>query len=125
MLFLMLEVSNLNQIALTSRAQDIHHHPCGDLEILAEQEFSAFFSAVTELFGSEQAELSAEDWIQELASVNVLPDSSDEWRRLSIKVSAQLAKRVTVAQGMPNEKRTVNAAQPAILVGKFIRRIKS
>jgi hypothetical protein len=32
---------------------------------LAERELSAFFRAVTDLFGAEQAELSAEDWLRE------------------------------------------------------------
>jgi len=40
---------------------------CADLMTMAERELSAFFNAVTQLFGSEQAELSAEDWLQELS----------------------------------------------------------
>jgi len=37
---------------------------CIEVMTMAERELSAFFNAVTQLFGSEQAELSAEDWLQ-------------------------------------------------------------
>jgi hypothetical protein len=90
----------LNQLAL-NRTDNNHDHACQDLEMMAEQEFAAFFNAITELFGTEQAELSAEDWLQELASINALPDSTHEWRRLTMKVSARLAKRVKIALPLP------------------------
>jgi hypothetical protein len=54
---------------------------CTDLTTMAERELSAFFNAVTQLFGSEQAELSAEEWLQELMTVDDLPTSTREWRR--------------------------------------------
>jgi hypothetical protein len=63
---------------------------CADLMSMAERELSAFFSAVTQLFGSEQAEISAEDWLQELMEVDVLPTSTREWRLISAKVSSRL-----------------------------------
>ena len=66
------------------------NHPCPDLMMMAEREFSAFFNAVTQLFGSEQAELSAEDWLQELIDSNVLPASAREWRLITAKVSTRL-----------------------------------
>jgi hypothetical protein len=40
---------------------------------MAKRELSAFFRPVTELFGSEQAEASAEDWLGELMASNDLP----------------------------------------------------
>jgi hypothetical protein len=66
---------------------------CADLMTMAERELSAFFNAVTQLFGSEQAELSAEDWLQELIEIDGLPASVREWRLISAKVSARLASR--------------------------------
>jgi hypothetical protein len=45
---------------------------------MAERELSAFVNAVTQLFGSEQAELSAEDWLQELIEIDGLPFSTRE-----------------------------------------------
>ena len=49
---------------------------------MAERELAAFFNAVTELFGSELAQLSAEDWLQELTAIDALPASAREWRRI-------------------------------------------
>jgi hypothetical protein len=70
---------------------------CADLMPMAERELSAFFNAVIELFGSEQAELSAEDWLQELIEIDGLPASAREWRSLTAKVSTRLASRVNAS----------------------------
>ena len=67
---------------------------CAEPTIRAEREFSAFFSAVAELFGPEQAELAAKDWLQQLEVMTDLPTSSRDWRLMSIEASARLAKRV-------------------------------
>ena len=70
---------------------------CADLARMAEHELSAFFSAVTELFGSAQAELSAEDWLQELIEIDGLPASAREWRSITAKVSTRLASRASAS----------------------------
>ena len=70
---------------------------CADLMAMAEQELSAFFRAATELFGSDQAELSAEDWLDELMVIERLPASAREWRSISTKVSARLATRMNAS----------------------------
>ncbi len=62
---------------------------------MAERELSAFFNAVTQLFGSEQPEISAEDWLQELIEIDGLPTSSREWRLITAKASTRLANRVS------------------------------
>ena len=67
---------------------------CADLMTMAEQELSAFFNAVSQLFGSEQAELSAEDWLRELIETDGLPASTGEWRLITANVSTRLANRV-------------------------------
>ena len=79
---------------------------CGDLMTMAERELAAFFSAVTELFGSEQAELSAEDWLQELMAIKIhdmaiddLPASTRQWRQLTVKAAARLASLHTETKG--------------------------
>ena len=71
---------------------------------MAEQELAAFFSAVTQSFGSEQAELSAEDWLHELSALNIddlrnndLSASPRQWRLLTVKASSRLAGRVNVS----------------------------
>jgi hypothetical protein len=67
---------------------------CVDFIKMAERELSAFFNAVTQLFGAEQADLSAEDWLQELTEIDGLPASTREWRLITAKVSTRLASRV-------------------------------
>src|SRR5580704_14637856 len=68
--------------------------PCPDLVTMAERELSAFFNVVSRAFGSEQAEISAEDWLQELIETDGLPSTTSEWRLISAKVSTRLASRV-------------------------------
>ena len=68
--------------------------PCPDLMKMAERELSAFFNVVTRRFGSEQAKLSAEDWLHELIEIDDLPVSTREWRSITAKVSTRLASRV-------------------------------
>jgi hypothetical protein len=70
------------------------NHPCPDLTAMAERELSAFFNAVTKLFGSEQATLSAEDWLHEMIESDVLSASIREWRQITAKASTRLAGRV-------------------------------
>jgi len=68
-----------------------------DATTMAERELSAFFIAVTALYGPEQAEASAEDWLRELMASNGLPTSTREWRTLTIAAAAQLASRLTAS----------------------------
>ena len=68
---------------------------------MAERELSAFFNAVTEVFGAEQAEISAEDWLQEVIDIDGLPASTREWRLITAKASTRLASRVS-ASSLPS-----------------------
>jgi hypothetical protein len=70
---------------------------CADFITTAERELSAFFRAVTQRFGSEQAKLSAEDWLQELIEIDGLPASTREWRLITAKASTRLASRVSAS----------------------------
>jgi hypothetical protein len=70
---------------------------CADLMTMAERELSAFFNAVTQLFGSEQAKLSAEDWLQQLIEIDGLPTSAREWRLITAKVSTRLSRGVNAS----------------------------
>jgi hypothetical protein len=96
----------MNQFALTKPPKN-HDLICDDLMTMAEHELAAFFSAVTALFGSEQAEISADDWLQELMAIsmndlrnndlqnndlqnNDLHASTRQWRLLTVKASARL-----------------------------------
>jgi hypothetical protein len=70
---------------------------CPALMTMAERELSAFFQAVSQSFGSEQAELSAEDWLHELTEIAGLPASTRELRLITAKASTRLASRVTAS----------------------------
>jgi hypothetical protein len=66
---------------------------------LADRELASFIGAVTELFGPEEARLSAGDWLDESALVDSPPRStSRDWRAVTVAASARLAKRLTVAR---------------------------
>jgi hypothetical protein len=73
-----------------------------DLLTMANRELSAFFSAVAELFGSEQAEQSANDWLQELVASHDLPASARQWRTLTLTAAARLASRVNASKTKRN-----------------------
>jgi hypothetical protein len=67
---------------------------CAKLMTMAKRELGAFISAVTELFGPEQARLAAEDWVDELVLMEALPGLTDrDWRSITIAASARLANR--------------------------------
>ncbi|MFY9950995.1 MAG: hypothetical protein WA261_21065 [Candidatus Sulfotelmatobacter sp.] len=71
---------------------------CGAETHGAERELSAFTGAVTELFGTEQARVSTEDWLEELTLLD-MPSRSKErnWRAVTIAAAARLAKRLDTA----------------------------
>ena len=66
---------------------------CGELFAMAQSELASLFTAVTELFGQEQAELSAEDWLHKVETARRLPASAREWRQITVRVIAELANR--------------------------------
>src|SRR5690242_1130386 len=71
-----------------------HSTNCADLMIMAERELAAFLGAVTELYGVEQAGISAEVWLDELQSMNSLPGAtSRDWRAITVAALARLASR--------------------------------
>lgn len=70
---------------------------CSDLMTMAERELSAFFLAVTRLFGPQLAELSAADWLRELIEIDGLPASAREWRSITAKVATRLAGQVRLS----------------------------
>ncbi len=81
--------------ALSPSQTNTNFNPgCAAAEEQAERELSAFFGAVTELFGPDEARLSAEDWMDEMNQIESLPASFREWRSITIKAAARLASRV-------------------------------
>ena len=66
---------------------------------LAERELASFIGAVTELFGPEEARLSAGDWLDESELMDCPPRAtSRDWRAVRVAASARLASRLTVAR---------------------------
>ncbi|MGA2743633.1 MAG: hypothetical protein ABSE44_02965 [Candidatus Sulfotelmatobacter sp.] len=66
---------------------------------LAERELASFLGAVTELFGPEQARISADDWLDESELMDSAPRSTvRDWRAVTVAASARLAHRLTVAR---------------------------
>jgi hypothetical protein len=64
-----------------------------DLFPLAEKELRAFVHAVDQLFGAEQAQRSAFDWIHEIEVMNwPVEDAIPSWRQATIKASARLCR---------------------------------
>jgi hypothetical protein len=62
--------------------------------VSAEKELSAFFAAVHQLFGAEQAKKAAENWIEELEEVDWSSEASViDWRRVTIAAAARLVGR--------------------------------
>jgi hypothetical protein len=89
----------MNELALNQSSHD-HNPTCSELLGMAEHELAAFFGAVTELFGSEQAELSAEDWLDELLATKTLPAATCDWRLITFSASTRLASRRSQATAL-------------------------
>jgi hypothetical protein len=83
----------MNQVLLNKPSKN-YDPACGDLMTMAERELAAFFSAVTESYGSRLALACAEDWLRELMASDDLPTSTRQWRELTIQASARIASRV-------------------------------
>ena len=79
---------------------------CAGQMHIAERELSAFIRAVTQLFGPEEAKLSAEDWLDESELMDCPPlATSRNWRAVTIAASARLANRLDVAQHRRSDRR--------------------
>jgi hypothetical protein len=91
----------LNRILGDGRMKDKNQN-CGNLTTMAERQFLAFTKAATELFGPEYTKSSAEDWLNEVATMECLPGpASAEWRLVTVAALARLAIRMTVALRCP------------------------
>lgn len=97
--------------SMNSRGQS-SDSSCADQMHLAERELSAFVRAVTQLYGSEEAKLAAEDWLDESELMDSPPRLTDRnWRAVTIAASARLANQLSIAPQqrtllVPNKRRT-------------------
>lgn len=86
----------------------LHSPSCSDPMIMAERELAAFVGAVTELYGAEQAEISADVWLDELESMNSLPGpASRDWRAVTVAALSRVANHLsdTKVSSIPSSNR--------------------
>ena len=63
---------------------------------MAQRELGAFMSAVTEVYGSEEAIRSADDWLKEFEATHQPPNLRTRyWRQITIVAAEQLANRLS------------------------------
>jgi hypothetical protein len=86
-----------------NKNEPFHSPACSELFTMAERELGAFTRAVAELYGAEQARLSAVDWLDQLESMNSLPGStSRDWRLVTIGTIVRLVNRLPVNPASSN-----------------------
>jgi len=78
------EVRAMNQLSFGKPQND--HKGCAQYMTMAERELTAFFGAVTELFGPEQAALSAGEWLRELEGVSTRAIAAVIGKHLNVPV---------------------------------------
>ena len=69
----------------------------------SERELEAFIRAVTELYGREQARLSAIDWLDQFESINdVSGSTTHDWRLVTVRAAVCLVNRLRAKSPMSN-----------------------
>jgi hypothetical protein len=71
---------------------------CTELMTMAERELAAFLGAVTELYGANEAAMSADVWLCELHGSDTLPRSAHGWRKITATALALIASRLTATK---------------------------
>ena len=73
---------------------------------LAQRELGAFLYAVSESHGPEEADIAAQDWLDELKLLDCVPEPTPrDWRLVTIAAAGRLSKRVNkkaVGTGSPH-----------------------
>jgi hypothetical protein len=69
---------------------------------MAKKDLAAFAHAVNEVFGSEHARQSVEDWIDELEQMDTpAAATTPGWRHVTIAAAARLARRIKPQESSP------------------------
>jgi hypothetical protein len=83
-----------SQLSMFLRQDSGANSTCAELMSLAERELNSFVVAITDMFGSEEAFVSAEEWLQELSSTRLrCPPAKHALRLITISASIRLADR--------------------------------
>ena len=62
---------------------------------MAQRELGAFLRAVSDLYGSDVAAISADDWLDELKLLDSVPEPKPgDWRLVTVAAAIRLAARV-------------------------------
>jgi hypothetical protein len=62
---------------------------------MAQRELGAFLYAVSESYGPEEADIAAQDWLEELKLLDCVPEPTPrDWRLVTIAAAGRLSKRV-------------------------------
>jgi hypothetical protein len=69
--------------------------PHTGIAMMAGRELASFVAAVTESFGAAQAELAAEDWLDEVEGIDCRQGGPVScWRQVTIAAASRLASRI-------------------------------
>jgi hypothetical protein len=69
-----------------------------DLKASAERAVGAFIQVVTDSFGPDEARRAAEDWLQELESMDLARElTTCDWRVITIAAATRMAVRLSTA----------------------------
>ena len=62
---------------------------------MAQRELGAFIYAVSESYGPDEADIAAQDWLDELKLLDCMPEPTPrEWRLVTIAAAGRLSNRV-------------------------------
>jgi hypothetical protein len=63
---------------------------------MAQRELGAFIYAVSESYGPDEADIAAQDWLDELKLLDCVPEPTPrDWRLVTIAAAGRLSKRVS------------------------------
>jgi hypothetical protein len=83
-------------------AQQVSSSPDAELQGSAQRELAAFYAAVSQMYGPEQATRAALDWIEALEKADpVAGGSPPSWRLTTIAAAGGLASRVVKPPANP------------------------
>jgi hypothetical protein len=83
------------RVALSLHAQQVPFSSDAETHAKADRELAAFYEAVSEMYGPEEAMRAALDWIEELARTDQpAGERSPSWRQTTIAAAGGVASRV-------------------------------
>ena len=74
----------------------MNHDPTSASQMdMAQRELGAFLYAVSDSYGPEEADIAVQDWLDELALLDCVPEPTPrDWRLVTIGAAGRLSNRV-------------------------------